>query len=177
MFTADIEDDVVGTNRARGEQRAVDHEVRPGRHQRSVLEAERLTLGPVREHDRVSGRALGDRSPLASDREAGAAPAEEPTRLQLGDQLARSDGWERPEALLVRGEGFGAGRRPDQLHFRARGEAAGTCRQAVCETPLTRQATAATTLPMQTASIPSIHAKRGSVPVPMPWITAIGHIR
>src|SRR2546425_1105080 len=89
VLDTDIEDDVVGANRSRREQRAVDHQVRPGRHQRAILETQRLALRAVR----------------------------------------------------------------------------------------ARQATAATTLPMHAASIASIHAKRGSVPVPMPWITATGHIK
>ena len=120
---------------------------------------------------------LGDGSPLAADGKGGPTSAEKAARLQLGDQLAGGDGGQRPEALLMRSEAFGPERTPDQLHFWAGGEAAGNCRHAEWETPLTRQATAAITLPMQTASIASIHAKRGSVPVPIPWITATGHIR
>jgi hypothetical protein len=38
VFDPDIKDDAVGANRARREQRSIDHQVRPGRHQRSVLE-------------------------------------------------------------------------------------------------------------------------------------------
>src|SRR5260370_1397448 len=60
----------------------------------------------------------------------------------------------------MRGEAFVVGPDGDQLHFRACGRSAGTCRHAVFGTPLTRQATAATTLPMQTASVASIHAQQ-----------------
>ena len=176
MFATDIKDDVVGTNRSRGEQRAIDHQVRPGGHQRAVLEAQWLTLGAVRQHDRAAASALGDRSPLAADGETGPTAAEQAAGLELGDQGARRKGRHWPEALKMRGQAFCAGRASDQLHFWACGEVAGRRRHAVCGATVARQATAATTLPMQPASMASIHAKRGSVPVPMPWMTATGHI-
>src|ERR1700737_3867767 len=88
--------------------------------------------------DAISDRSLGlSGSPSAPLPDTTPPPPEEPPPLQPGDPLARSDGWERPEALLVRGEAFGAGRRPDQLHLALRGEASCTCRQAWCERPLT----------------------------------------
>ena len=85
MLGTDIKDDVAGANRSRSEQRTVDHEVRPGRHQRAVLETQRLALGAVRQHHRAAGGALGDGAPLAADGEAGTASAEEAAGLQLGD--------------------------------------------------------------------------------------------
>ena len=150
--------------------------MRPGRHQRAVFETQRLALGAVRQHNRPSGGALGDRSPLAADGEAGAASAEEAAGLQLGNQRA---GWQSrhgPEALKMRRQAFGTRRASDQLHFWACGEAAGRRRHAACGAAVARQATAATTLPMHPASMASIQANRGSVPVPMPWMTATGHI-
>src|SRR6202035_4522833 len=129
------------------EQRPVDHQVRPCLHQGSIFVAQWLALGTVRQHDRAPGGPLGDASPLAADGKGGPTSAQEPTRLQFGDQLAGWDGGQRPEALLMRREAFGPGCTPDQLHFWACGEGAGTCRHAEWETAFTRQATAATTLP------------------------------
>src|SRR2546425_7124962 len=117
VLDADIENDVVGANRSRREQRAVDYEVRPGLHQRAILETQRLALGAVREHNRVSRGALGDRSPLAADREAGAPSAEEAAGLQLGDQLAGWKGGPRPEALTMRRQAVNGGRARHPLPF------------------------------------------------------------
>jgi hypothetical protein len=47
-----IKESPVGADCIGGQQRAVDDEVRPERHQGSILSAERLTLGAVRDHDR-----------------------------------------------------------------------------------------------------------------------------
>src|SRR5207249_12231422 len=51
-----------------------------------------------------------------------------------------------------------------------------TARHAVGDARPHLQAAAATTPPMQTASIAHIHRKRVSVPVPIPWVTATGLI-
>ena len=88
VFLADVEDDLVGANRLRRQDRAVDHEVRPARHQDPVLEARGLALGAVRDDDGATVAALGHGSPLAPDREPGPAAAEQAARLEVRDEVA-----------------------------------------------------------------------------------------
>ena len=93
MLRADVEDDLVGIDRIRGEDRAVDHEVRSVGHERPVLEAGRLALGAVHDDDRPAARALGDRPPLAPDRETGTATTEEAARLEVVDEVPSDRAW------------------------------------------------------------------------------------
>jgi hypothetical protein len=55
--------------------------------QEPILDAGRLALGAVRYHDGVAQAPRGHGTPLDRRREPGAAPAPEPTALQLLQQL------------------------------------------------------------------------------------------
>ena len=66
------------------EHGAVEHEVRRVAHQHDVLEARRLALGAVRDHDRPPARR--DRGELRRGREPRAALAAQPAALDLGEQ-------------------------------------------------------------------------------------------
>ena len=61
MLGPDVQDDPVGADRAGREDRAVEHEMWPGRHQRPVLGAHGLALGAIGQDHGAAGRALGDR--------------------------------------------------------------------------------------------------------------------
>ena len=73
-------------DRVRRDQRAVEDEVRPQRHQDAILAARRLALGAVRDDHRPAAGAFGDGTPLAPDRKAGAAATLQSGCLERGDQ-------------------------------------------------------------------------------------------
>ena len=86
VFAPDVENDLLGPDGARGQDGTVEDEVGPGLHQQTVLEAERLALGPVRDQ-RARALAPGHRPPLPSHREAGSASAPKVALIQRVDQL------------------------------------------------------------------------------------------
>ena len=114
VLGSDVELDPVGADGVGGDQRPVEDEMRPKAEQRPVLRAERLALGAVDEDDRSSagpGGLLGDRSPLAPDREAGPAAAEQPACLEGRDRVPGRRAVRPPaEAGAMVAERFGPGR-------------------------------------------------------------------
>ncbi len=92
MFLTDVEHDLLGADRVGGQDRAVDHEVGPVGHQHTILVARGLPLGAVRDDDSRAVHSLRERSPFASDREAGAASTQQPARLERVDDVPRFPG-------------------------------------------------------------------------------------
>jgi hypothetical protein len=84
----DVEDDLLGADRLGGQDGPVDHEMRPARHQDPILGARRFAFGAVRDDDGPPVAALSHGPPLASHREAGTTPTEQPARLEVGDEIA-----------------------------------------------------------------------------------------
>ena len=71
----DAHDDLVGADRARGERRAVEHEVRLPLQQRDVLATERLAFGAVHDDDRTAGGQRATARILSAVGKPGAAAA------------------------------------------------------------------------------------------------------
>ncbi len=84
------EDHLPGADGVGGDERALDHAVRVAAEQRPVLVGARLSLRAVAHqvHRRV-GPGLGDRRPLPTRREPGAAAPTQPRALDLGDHVGR----------------------------------------------------------------------------------------
>ncbi len=87
VLPADVEDDLVGADGLRRQVGPVNHEMRPMRHQDPVLGAGRLALGTVHQDDGRAALPFGQGTPLATDREAGAAAAEQPACLEARDEI------------------------------------------------------------------------------------------
>ncbi len=106
MGAPDVDRDPVRADRVGRDQRAVDDQVRAKLEQDPILRAERLAFGAVDEHGGGSAVLAGDGSPLATDREARAAAAEQATRLEdrdhVGGTSAARDPPESGEMVGVR---------------------------------------------------------------------------
>jgi len=89
MLLARVEDDLVGADRVCGQDRAIKDEVRSVSHQDPILEACRLAFRTVHNDHGPTTSSLRERTPLAPDRESGAAPAKEATRLERVDEFRR----------------------------------------------------------------------------------------
>ena len=83
MVFANVQDQLIGCDGTSGENTPVDDQVRPQGHQRSVLEAARLSFRAIGDHDGATGTARRDVPPLGADREAGTAAAEQAAALQI----------------------------------------------------------------------------------------------
>ncbi len=97
MARADVQRDPVSADRVGRQQRAVEHQVRPEPEEGPILGAQRLAFRAVGHDDRPAAGLPGNRSPLAPDREAGAAATEQAARLEGGDD-GRRGGAERHPA-------------------------------------------------------------------------------
>ena len=78
----DDDKDAVGAQHVRGQERAVQDQVRSGAEKEAVLMAQRLTFGAIRYHHRRPARALGHGPPLGPDRISRATPATQAAALQ-----------------------------------------------------------------------------------------------
>ena len=182
MSTPDIKDDGLGADGVRCQKSAIDHQVWTTGHQRPVLEAGRFAFRAVHHQGGMAAGPLGNRPPFATDRESGAASTEDAGVLQLSDEIATmARPWKRAEPSEVSHVGFRAGfegRAGQQSRVRSQrhhvGSGAGRIARSVVGRTLSLQATAARTPSTHTASTASIHKKAVSLPVPIPWITAIG---
>ena len=99
VLFADVERDSACADRPGRQQRTVEDQVRASGEQRPVLEAQGLTLGTVGQHHRRTAATVGDRAPLAADRESGSTAPPQPRVLEHRDQPRR--GWQGTEALPV----------------------------------------------------------------------------
>jgi hypothetical protein len=86
VFAPDVENDLLGLDGACGQDGTVEDEMGPRLHQQTILEAERLALGPVRDHH-ARPLAPGHRPPLPSHREASSASPPKVALVQRIDQL------------------------------------------------------------------------------------------
>ena len=116
-LAADVDEGVVGPDRVRGDDHALDQGVRRGHHQRDVLAGARLGLVGV-DHQVLRLRVvLRDEAPLHAGREAGAAPPAEPGVLDLSDHVGGRHAERLAQgvvaaALLVVGRASRLARRP-----------------------------------------------------------------
>jgi hypothetical protein len=110
VLGADVQDDAVRADRIGRQLGTVQYEVRPAGDEASILDAEGLALCAVDEYDRRTVCAAGHRCPLPSDRECGAAAAEQSARLE-GLRQAPTDcrGGQRTEPAVMFRQGLGAG--------------------------------------------------------------------
>ena len=86
---ADVQHDLIGTNRFGGNLGTVENEMWSERHHSPVLGAQWLTFRTIDQHSRVTGGALGHRTPLGSYRKCRAAAPAEATLVDLSDESAR----------------------------------------------------------------------------------------
>ena len=108
VLLAQVNDRVLGLDEARRDRQALDEQMRPQLHDVAVFDRARLALVGVDDDDARPGE-LDDRRPLTERREAGAAVAHEPRRLELRQHgLVRVLCPQRlqPAAPLVVGEGL-----------------------------------------------------------------------
>ena len=94
VLATDEDEALVGARGDRADDAALDQEVRVLLHEESILEGAGLRLVRVAAEVLVH-RALGDEARLLPHREAGAAAAAEPGRLELLDELLRLELEER----------------------------------------------------------------------------------
>ena len=182
MSSTDIKDDCVGAYCICCQKCPVDHQVGTGGHQRPVLEAGGFAFRAVYYQGGMAAGPLGDRLPFATDRESSAASTEDAGVLQLLDEIAAmARPWKRAKPSEVSrvafrtGGDLGSGQKSRvrrQLHHV--GSGAGRIAGPAAGRTLSLQATAARTLSTDAASMASIHKKVVSLPVPIPWTTAIG---
>jgi hypothetical protein len=111
VLLADVDHDLLGADGLRGQDRAIDHEVRAVGHEGAVLGASRLALGAVHDDDRAAVGAFRDRPPLAAHGKARPTATEQAARFEGRDEVAsgglRRDG---PKSLEVLGVGLRPGR-------------------------------------------------------------------
>ena len=86
-LAADVDEGVVGADRVRGVDAALDERVRVGEHERDVLAGTRLGLVGVDDEVVRLAVVLRDEAPLHAGREAGAATAAQAGVLDQGDDV------------------------------------------------------------------------------------------
>ncbi len=92
VLLADVEDDLIGADGIGSQDRAIHHEVWPVGHQDPVLGARRLAFRSVHHDDGSAVPVLRQRTPLSTHGEAGSAPAEQTTRLQVREEVVMAIG-------------------------------------------------------------------------------------
>src|SRR5437879_4451805 len=185
VLFADVDDDLIRAQRPGGDKRAVEDEVGAGRHQQPILVALGLAFGSVGDDHRIAFRLCRHGLPLGANGKGGAAASSQAAATQHVDERAAGKRRSSQPAQVVgvafsSGRETGAGQQSHAAHgfvFLETAERNSLLADASgsgggC---ITRMTTAIATPPTQMIDSTMNHADRASVPVPKPWMMAIGH--